>query len=553
MQISHVASVAAIALVVLVAPTSVLAAPTASQITAPANAAIINFDSEQPSSLHVTGTTSGGTGNVDLRCYFGSESIPVAAAVTVTNNAFAVDVPLTIGLFHNLDSNYCVLRAVPAGTTPSATPGQPSAFEGPEIAVSGVERDRLGPGGAPNAADTLYDYGWQGVQKRAYSAYYSAGSCGICETTLFDPVTLALSSQIWYEGAAMFTAAPGNSPTRSGVQVDGVDVYLPAGAHYIAGLANNPGFPALQLSSSLDPVTGDSRLVETDPAVACTPQPATYPPSDATCPAFAPPKVTLERTIVQDHQGLQVTITDRWHSNDAQPHALDAYYWEGTASEHSTEVNRYDFSWTGAGFTTYPSGSDIVPPPTAPASVYVQVDSTTPESGDGKNPFGAITYKTAPSAIQMVHGYTQNAPGYTAWAARYQRTIPASGDLVIEQVYSHDYSLAGVKALERGSDPAASGDSTPPPAPPVESQAPPAAIPAPAPAAVPAKCVVPKLRGRTLRSAKRLLRRNHCRVGKITRVPAKRMRPGRVLATKPRPGARRAAGTRIALRVARSR
>lgn len=550
MRISHVASAAAVVLVTLVAPAAVLAAPTSSQITAPTSPAIVDYDSEQPSSLHVAGTTGGGTGNVDLRCYHGAESIAVAAGVTVTNNAFAVDVPLTIGLFHNLDSDYCVLRAVPAGTTPSAPPGQSSAFEGPEMAVSGAERDRLGLAGAPNPADTLYDFNWQGVQKRAYSGYYSAGSCGLCETSLFDPVSFALSTQIWYEGAAMFTAAPGSSPTRSGVQVDGVDVYLPAGTHYVAGLANNPGFPALQFSSSLDPLTGDSTLVETDPAVACTPQPAAYPPSDATCPAFAPPKVTLERTVVQDHQGLQVRITDRWHSNDAQPHELDAYYWEGTASEHNTEVNRYDFSWTGAGFTTYPSGSTITPPPSAPASVYVQVDSTTPEGGDGKNPFGAITYKTAPTAIQMVHGFTQGAPAYTAWVARYQRTIPASGDLVIEQVYSHDYSLAGVKALERGPEPAPSGGNTLPAPAPVESQAP---LPAAATPAVPAKCVVPKLRGRTLRSAKRLLRRHHCRVGKVTRVASKRMRPGRVLATKPRPGARRAAGARIALRVARAR
>jgi PASTA domain len=554
MQLRQVALVASVTLVVLVAPTAALAAPTASQITAPASPAIVNYDHEHPGNLHVAGTTSGGAGNVDVRCYFGTESRPVAANVTVNNASFAIDVPLTDALFANLNSHYCVLRAVPAGTTPSAAPGQPSPFQGPETAVSGAKQFRLGVAGAPNPADTLSDWGWHGVQKRAYSAYYSAGDCGLCETSLFDPGSFASSSQIWYEGAAMFTGDPGATPTRSGVQIDGVDVYTGAGAENVAELANNPGFPALEFSSSLDPVTGDSKLVETDPFVACTPQPAAFPPSDATCPAFAPSKVVLERTIVQDHQGLQVTITDRWHSNDAQPHELDAYYWEGTASENNAHENRYDFSWTGAGFAAHPSGSNIAPPPTTPASVYVKVDATTPESGDGQNPFGAITYKTvAPSGIQMVHGSVLGAPDFTTWASHYQHTIPASGDLVIEQVYSHDYSLAGVKALEQDADPAPAGGSTPPadaPAPAVDAL--PAVTPIPAAAAVPPKCTVPKLRGRTLRSAKRLLRRHHCRLGKVTRIASTRVRPGRVLGTKPRRGARRSNGARIAVRVARA-
>jgi hypothetical protein len=562
MNLRSVVVLSACTLVALGAPVGALAAPTASQITSPASPAAVTYDQENPGSFHVAGTTSGGTGNVDLRCYWGASSALVASALTVTNGAFAADVPLTGAQFAALDSNYCVLRAVPAGTTPPAPPGQPSPFEGPETGWGGTTQNRLGPAGAPNPADTLYDYRWHRVQKRAYNGYYSAGDCGLCETSLFDPTTFANSHQIWYQGAALWSVEPTKGvPTQSAVQVDGVDVYNPAGARagFSHVLQNNPGFPALAYASSVDPITGDLTIIETDPFVSCSPQPAVYPPSDLTCSAFAPPVVTLERKIVQDHQGLKVTISDNWRSNDGLPHQLDARYAEGTASDNYAlqgHETRYDFSWTGAGFTAYADGTDIAPPPSAPASVYVKTDATTPESGDGTNPFGAVTYRTTPSSIRVLDGSASPTNGYDTWFARYQRTIPASGDLVIEQVYSHDYSLTGVRAIEAdtGQAPPAAGDLTTPAAPVDATVTPaPTTVAASTPASAPVKCKVPKLRGRTLPAAKRLLRHNHCRLGKVTRKASARMRPGRVLASTPRAGSRRASGARIAVRIASAR
>ena len=69
-------------------------------------------------------------------------------------------------------------------------------------------------------------------------------------------------------------------------------------------------------------------------------------------------------------------------------------------------------------------------------------------------------------------------------------------------------------------------------------------------AAPPARCVVPKLKGKTLRQAKQLLRAARCALGRVTRRAARR-RPGRVIAQSPRPGARRPAGTKVALVLAR--
>jgi hypothetical protein len=62
-----------------------------------------------------------------------------------------------------------------------------------------------------------------------------------------------------------------------------------------------------------------------------------------------------------------------------------------------------------------------------------------------------------------------------------------------------------------------------------------------------ARCRVPKLRGITLRRAKRILRIAHCRLGSVTRKRAKPRLAGRVLSSRPRAGARRPAGTKVRL------
>jgi RTX calcium-binding nonapeptide repeat (4 copies)/PASTA domain len=63
-------------------------------------------------------------------------------------------------------------------------------------------------------------------------------------------------------------------------------------------------------------------------------------------------------------------------------------------------------------------------------------------------------------------------------------------------------------------------------------------------------CVVPRVRGRTLGRARRLILRSGCRVGKITRVPS-RLKRGVVVLQRPLPGIRRPRGTKVVLRVSR--
>jgi hypothetical protein len=569
---ARIAGIAALALVALALPSGALAAPTGSQIAAPSDPAFARYDADAPSTLHVAGTTSGGTGDVDLRCYFGATSGLVAAGVAVSGGSFTADVPVTKALVSALadPQAYCVLRAVPTGTAPAAPPGQASAFQGPHIGWGWAQTNPIGAGNDPNPAELLQDYYVSQAQAQAFNDYDSAGDCGLCDTYLFDPTTFARSNPIWWANAWLQYKVTGSITPRSSVQVDGVDVYNPHAAWSVAGyaLADNPGLPGLTVTNEVDPANGNVTITETDPFASCTPQPATYPPTDASCASFSPPVVKLVRKISQHDHGLQVTIADHWQSLDGQPHQLDAMYADENRNANYATVGhegRWDFTWTGAGFKTYPAGTPIAPPAAGPATVLLKTDGSTPDGGDGSNPIGALTYGTPPSELTLV--WPTNAAYATGLSrARYQRTIPASGELVITQIYSHDFSLASVQSKAAAAEqaliadpdgvrvpPPAAGDtptSTPDTASTTVVGSPTTAPPTTTAAAV-AKCKVPKLRGRTLTSAKRLLRHAHCRLGKVTRKASARVRPGRVVASKPRAGSLRTRGARIAIALAK--
>ena len=68
-----------------------------------------------------------------------------------------------------------------------------------------------------------------------------------------------------------------------------------------------------------------------------------------------------------------------------------------------------------------------------------------------------------------------------------------------------------------------------------------------------ALCVVPKVKGKTLRAAKRALSKAHCSVGKVTRVFSARVPKGRVISPKPKPGKTLASGARIKLEVSKGK
>jgi uncharacterized delta-60 repeat protein len=66
-------------------------------------------------------------------------------------------------------------------------------------------------------------------------------------------------------------------------------------------------------------------------------------------------------------------------------------------------------------------------------------------------------------------------------------------------------------------------------------------------------CVVPKVKGETLRAAERAIRRANCSVWGVTRAFSATVKKGRVISQKPKPGKRLAAGFGIKLTVSKGK
>jgi hypothetical protein len=66
-------------------------------------------------------------------------------------------------------------------------------------------------------------------------------------------------------------------------------------------------------------------------------------------------------------------------------------------------------------------------------------------------------------------------------------------------------------------------------------------------------CVVPKVKGKPLKAAKRAIRAAHCAVGTVKRAYSARVRRGRIVSQRPKPHAVRPTGTKVKLVVSRGR
>jgi thermitase len=69
----------------------------------------------------------------------------------------------------------------------------------------------------------------------------------------------------------------------------------------------------------------------------------------------------------------------------------------------------------------------------------------------------------------------------------------------------------------------------------------------------PPECMVPRLRGLTLIVAKRALVKKGCALGRISRTYSRRVRRGRIVAQRPRPGLRLRRGAKVAVQLSRGR
>ncbi|HEY1514434.1 MAG TPA: PASTA domain-containing protein, partial [Gaiellaceae bacterium] len=66
-------------------------------------------------------------------------------------------------------------------------------------------------------------------------------------------------------------------------------------------------------------------------------------------------------------------------------------------------------------------------------------------------------------------------------------------------------------------------------------------------------CVVPKVKGKTLKKAKRAIRAHACTVGTVKRATSRTVKKGHVISQKPKPGRRLRHGAKVNLVVSKGR
>ncbi len=390
-----IASVCLAAMLVVVP--SAQAAVTQTQITVPAGVQYLLYNSDTPNTISIAGTSNGTTGDdVDIVCYAGDKSGILASNVAVAGDG-SFSVPAA-GLKPALLYRVCNLRAVPAGTTPSdLTP-----YQGPRLLVGETQRDLVSSG--PNNGK-LYDYYlyFQGLD--GGDDYTALGDCGLDDGYLLDS-TDSLTTLTWYCNAFLGDADAAANPTRSEIQVDGVNAYTPRTAEEINPAATS-GFPAVSsYSYSRDTTTGNGVIHETDPIVKCPS--ATYPATNVTCPSFLSAHVTDTRTITQTEGGHVVWITDVFKSTDGKKHRLDLL-WQNDQHffGNSGNADQVEYEFPGqSSYSTHSVGS-VVNLPNRPGTIFVRYHGAM--SGDTTHGRGAIVYDRAATAAKFMNVTTSQS------------------------------------------------------------------------------------------------------------------------------------------------
>lgn len=554
------------------------AAITSSQITTPANPSFFIADEDASTqTFAISGTTSGGstaTDKVDIRCYFAGTYTTVASNVTLQSN-HSFSVPKAD--LNPLLATTCRLRAVPAGSSPASL----APFVGPVIGVG--ERESAKVSGGTNDGK-VYDFHIDAQQQTAAAEYSSAGEGDLYNAFLLDSTYFA-TTNTYASGHSLFSTA---LPTRSELQVDGANAYPPYQAHSIN--ANATGLPALSYSYSLDAHTGGLVIHATEPLVKCPS--TTFPPTTTSCASFVPTGVSDMETITEDHDGHISWITDVFTSTDGKPHAVDLLWDNGQHFYGATgDSSQIEYEFPGhSGFSTHLTG-DSLSLPSSPGTVLIRMHGAA--DGDTNTGQGAIVYDRPATAAEF--DFISNA--FNEFTLHQSVTVPAGGSTRLRFAFVQDYHAASVISLAQTATTAflnilsvsqsgsGSGIVTSTPAgiscgmtcshgyaygTPVTLQAAPAkgsrfvgwsgactgtnncTVTTNDATAVTATfglrpCVVPRVKGKTLRAARRAITGAFCSVGIVRRVASSKVKKGHVISQRPKPRKRLKHGAKVNL------
>lgn len=406
------------------------------QITSPGGTYVLADEVTGADTIALAGTSNGSAGErLDINCYWGSSSARLARGVEIqSGGAFAFSGPLT-----GIAGHTCVLRAVPEGEASDHPPGTPTRFNGPLVALDLRYSETISSG--PNVGRLASHYIFA-AQLEGGFAYGSLGNCALMLSELYLPITFgeapldSCDGFLWWRNGQ--EKAGFAKPTRSEIQVDGSNAYLPGNvSDLFAGAEDLPGFPAESYKLSVDPENGNLTLEEADEVVACAPA-GSFPPTVEGCTSLVPTGVRAYLRVEQAMNGRQSRVTQYFESTDGKAHEIDLL--EDNQFLAPTQTGELYLPWASSGFTTYGTpGQTLAGAPSAPASLYLR-------AAPSEGPIGAITF-AAPPAGETVIGAT-NGPSGVAWLdLHYHLLVPPTGYAALSFTYSNSFAIGEVQQL----------------------------------------------------------------------------------------------------------
>ncbi|MFL5843733.1 MAG: hypothetical protein ACJ762_03500 [Solirubrobacteraceae bacterium] len=427
----------AVALVVLTAPAQA-AEPTVSNIVTPTAAQagdIFDFVNGVTSSdIAVTGTSNGTSGQVRVSCWYRDPAgVPQKQSGGLMNVAANGTFSGTVQA-ENLTGCPGTLRAVPSALAITMQ-DQLTPFTGPPARYALAKDYKVSGSATPANNGRSYDFFASTQGSQGYFDVLSAGSCGINEANVVTGDQVGLTD--FYCNGGFFTNNQFASTYRSGILVDGHNAYVADSAKAIT--EDYPGLPFLTWSREYDAPSGNLTLHETSGIVRCPSDTTNAQTTPGNCPSFVDTGVTLTRTSVISHDGRMLRQTDVFASTTGA-HALDLVDYESWRAYTGTQTWLFPGETTPAKHTV---ALEVLPiaAQSAPSSIAIQHDPSQP--GDSlSNPRSAVTMWPAGDSFR-VWG-TDSSSGYL----NYSQTVPASGNLVLERVYTHDWRAAQAAALQ---------------------------------------------------------------------------------------------------------
>lgn len=385
----------------------------------------------------VTGTTNSSqpaTDAVDIDCYSdddggSSDGGPLVSDVPLrSDGSFSTTVPY-LAIEEASGTGACRLRAVPAGTQPISGL---ASFAGLRVLVAwlGLSYNVNFAGTDPESGTLLRGYAlWSpglGADNVFVAADRSAPTSAPCAGV---SMSLASTADFGADGDFTFYCADAFP-----LSVDGVTTFGPT--TYDAG-----GTPAVTVSVSHDPSTGDVTIDETEPLGYCTYD------VDYNC-TWHPLGVTDDRTIQQANGGRVVLVTDTFTSTDGKSHTVvDDVNSDIVLDSYAGGGILFQFPG-GSGYAAEAAGTNV--PVTVPSGTIYAYNSSYP---DGSTQIGraALTYFSAPSGDgQIPAGDIQvavSSGGDNELVIPYTIQVPKGGSAAPLSIqYSTEYSQSAFAA-----------------------------------------------------------------------------------------------------------